>query len=123
MMGWGGASWRQYQKFQPNEAIFWYAMRYWKARGMQTFDMCGGGEYKRKYGGRRIVVPWGRLSRFRIFSLARRAAAKVFWLRWKLVGYLRNRGEEGHAGAAAEDSKDSQNQESGQPEKPEDQGQ
>lgn len=115
MMGWGGASWRQYQKFQPNEAMFWYAMRYWKERGMQTFDMCGGGEYKRKYGGRRIVVPWARLSRYRIFSLGRRAAAKAFWWRWKLLGYLRNRGEEeGHEGDAVEDAKD---HESGRPDK------
>jgi hypothetical protein len=113
MTFWGGASWRQYQKFQPNEAVIWHAMRYWKERGMQTFDMCGGGEYKRKYGGRRIVVPWGRLSRYRIFSLARRAAAKAFWLRWKLLGRLRNRGEEeGHESNAVEDAK---GQESGRP--------
>ena len=90
MTFWGGASWRAYQKMQPNEALIWHAMRYWKARGVEVFDMCGGGEYKRKYGGRRIVIPWARLSRFRIFSLARRAAAKAFWYRWKLLGYLRS---------------------------------
>ena len=115
MTFWGGASWRQYQKLQPNEAVIWHAMRYWKERGIEIFDMCGGGEYKRKYGGRRIVIPWARLSRFRIFSRARRAAAKAFWYRWKLIGYLRNRGGEGgHAGDAAVDTKD---QESGRPDK------
>ena len=54
---WGGASWREHQILQPNEAIFWHAMRYWKERGVMTFDMGGGGDYKRKYGGAELVVP------------------------------------------------------------------
>lgn len=54
---WGGASWRGDQILRPNEAIFWYAMRYWKSRGVETFDMGGGGEYKRKYGGCDLTVP------------------------------------------------------------------
>ena len=33
---WGGASWRSHQILRPNEAIFWFAMRDWKARGMSA---------------------------------------------------------------------------------------
>ena len=33
---WGNASWRQYRHLSPNEAIHWYAMRYWKRRGIES---------------------------------------------------------------------------------------
>jgi len=68
MYFWGGASWREHQSLRPNEAVFWHAMRYWAARGVTTFDMGGGGEYKRKYGGVEISVPT--LSRSRLPGLA-----------------------------------------------------
>ena len=58
MYFWGGASRQAFQGSRPNEAIHWYAMRYWKRRGMCRYDMGGGGEYKRKYGGYDIRVPW-----------------------------------------------------------------
>ena len=63
MYFWGGASLRADQIHRPNEAVFWYAMRYWKAHGGAVLDMGGGGEYKRKYGGVEISVPHFRHSR------------------------------------------------------------
>ena len=54
---WGGASWRGHQILQPNEAVFWHAMRYWRQRGVTTLDMGGGGEYKRKFGVSDLAVP------------------------------------------------------------------
>jgi len=57
MYFWGGASWRSGQHHRPNEALFWHAMRHWKGRGIESFDMGGGGEYKQKYGGSVVVVP------------------------------------------------------------------
>ena len=71
---WGGASWRSHQILRPNEAIFWYAMRYWKARGMTVLDMGGGGDYKRKYGPRELEVPFFRKSRFKALMGLRDAA-------------------------------------------------
>jgi lipid II:glycine glycyltransferase (peptidoglycan interpeptide bridge formation enzyme) len=65
---WGGASWRQHQHYRPNEAIFWYAMRYWKHHGMKSLDMGGGGDYKRKYGPVEFTVP--SLHKSRIAGLA-----------------------------------------------------
>jgi hypothetical protein len=61
---WGGASWRQGQILRPNEALFWHAMSYWKARGAIVLDMGGGGDYKRKYGSRELTIPFLRKSRW-----------------------------------------------------------
>ncbi len=61
---WMGASWRDGQKLLPNEALQWFAMNYWKERGIAAYDMGGGGNYKSKYGGSTIEVGWLRSSRF-----------------------------------------------------------
>jgi hypothetical protein len=61
---WGGASWRADQILRPNEPLFWFAMRYWRDRGVRTLDLGGAGDYKRKYGGREVWVPWVRRSRY-----------------------------------------------------------
>jgi CelD/BcsL family acetyltransferase involved in cellulose biosynthesis len=71
---WGGASRRAHQHLRPNEAIFWTAMRYWRGRGITTFDLGGGGEYKRKYGPREVRVPHYRKSRFPGLSALRSTA-------------------------------------------------
>ncbi len=64
MYFWGGASWRQHQLLRPNEAIQWSAMRIGKKNGVRTYDMGGGGKYKRKFGGGEIAVPWIRKSKY-----------------------------------------------------------
>jgi len=74
---WGGASWRTFQHLRPNEILMWYAIRYWKKRGIQFFDMGGAGEYKRKYGGYEISVPWLRVSRHPILSVLRGGAMAI----------------------------------------------
>jgi CelD/BcsL family acetyltransferase involved in cellulose biosynthesis len=71
---WGGASRREGQILRPNEAIFWYAMRYWKQRGMQWLDFGGGGDYKRKYGPREVWIPFFRKSRLPGLELLREGA-------------------------------------------------
>ena len=64
MYFWGGASWRHHQLLRPNEAVQWYAMKMAKQKGLRIYDMGGGGEYKRKYGGYEIEVPWFRKSKY-----------------------------------------------------------
>lgn len=71
MYFWGGASWRQHQILRPNEAIQWQAMKIGKRSGVHTYDMGGGGRYKRKYGGRAIEVPWFRKSKYACISRVR----------------------------------------------------
>jgi hypothetical protein len=86
MYFWGGASWRRYQGLRPNEAIQWFAMRYWKARGITKYDMGGGGEYKRKYGGQEITVPWGRRSRYLVFDRLRDLGKALFLAKQRIHG-------------------------------------
>jgi CelD/BcsL family acetyltransferase involved in cellulose biosynthesis len=74
---WGGASMRADQILRPNEALFWYAMRYWRARGMTTLDLGGAGDYKRKYGTRELWLPWCRRSRVPGLSLMRTVAREA----------------------------------------------
>jgi hypothetical protein len=64
MYFWGGASWRRDQLLRPNEAIQWHAIKLGRKMGFRTYDMGGGGEYKRKYGGSEIKVPWFRKSKY-----------------------------------------------------------
>jgi CelD/BcsL family acetyltransferase involved in cellulose biosynthesis len=71
---WGGASWRSGQIHRPNEALFWYAMRHWRERGVRVLDMGGGGDYKRKYAPTEHSVPFLRTSRVRGLERLRDAA-------------------------------------------------
>lgn len=86
MYFWGGASRRKSQILRPNEAIQWFAMKYWQERGMTRYDMGGGGEYKKKYGGHRIVVPWIRESRYPFIPVLRDAARTLVRIRRRIGG-------------------------------------
>jgi len=77
MYFWGGASTLEGLHNRPNEALLWEAMRQWKARGALRFDMGGGGDYKAKYGGTPIAVPWLRCSRNPLFAALRQSAETV----------------------------------------------
>lgn len=86
MYFWGGASWTDSLSYRPNEAIQWYAMQYWRNRGVRRYDMGGGGEYKRKFGGYEIAVPWVRRSKYPAVEHMRSFAQRVFQWRQRLLG-------------------------------------
>ena len=86
MYFWGGASDQNKRLLRPNEAVQWYAMRYWKERGMDHYDMGGGGDYKRKYGGEELSVPWLRKSKYPLFPAARNLARVAFRLGQRMKG-------------------------------------
>ena len=85
---WGNASWRDSQSFRPNEAIHWYAMRYWKKRGAEIYDWGGEGRYKEKYGCVAYSVPWFVKSRYKMISRLRQEARKMFTRKQQLAGWL-----------------------------------
>jgi hypothetical protein len=85
---WGVASWRPHQILRPNEAIMWYAMCYWKGRGMKLLD-AGGAGYLQKYGGHHVGVLRLAKSRFPLLWNARGVAKRVFAIRQRIVGKLR----------------------------------
>jgi hypothetical protein len=87
MYFWGGASWRQHNIQHPNESIQWYAMRYWKSRGIDFYDMCGGGEYKQKYGGRRIQSHHFLKSKYSWLAMSRNLAFRAFKAKQRLLGW------------------------------------
>ncbi len=86
MYFWGGASWRSDQTLRPNDLLMWAAMRAGKARGVQVLDLGGAGDYKKKFGGRPISVPWARVSSQPFIPLLRNAAKTLFKLKQRLQG-------------------------------------
>jgi len=85
---WGNASFRAYQNLRPNEACHWYAMRYWKSRGISIFDWGGEGTYKEKYGCTPHRVPWFTKSRYQIVGKLRDEARHMFARKQKVLGWL-----------------------------------
>ncbi len=76
---WGNASLVDNRQLRPNEAIHWYALRYWKARGMEWHDWGGGMKYKEKYGVTRLVVPRIYISRPQFLMTARSYASRAYF--------------------------------------------
>jgi Acetyltransferase (GNAT) domain len=76
---WGNGSLRAHQILRPNEALHWFAMRYWKQRGMHWHDWGGANAYKAKYG----VVPFAtvalRKSRYAALQYARDLAERLYY--------------------------------------------
>jgi hypothetical protein len=86
---WGNASYRSMQILRPNEALHWYAIRYWKARGIEVFDWGGGGTYKEKYGPRPIRTPWFSKARYKVLDSLRDAAKAAVDARQRTLGRWR----------------------------------
>jgi Acetyltransferase (GNAT) domain len=85
---WGNASYRSEQILRPNELMHWYAMRYWKRRGVEIYDWGGEGKYKEKYGCAPHRVPWFTKSRFEVISKLRDQAKKMFDRKQRFLGWL-----------------------------------
>jgi hypothetical protein len=77
---WGNASLREHQQVRPNEAMHWYAMKYWKRRGVHWHYWGGDGSYKKKYGGETIVYPNFRASRSVFISILRDAGKTSYYI-------------------------------------------
>lgn len=86
---WGNASISAGQILRPNEAIHWYAMRYWRNRGVEIYDWGGEGKYKEKYGCVPYRVPWFSKSRYRLISKLRNQAKRAFERKQRALGWLR----------------------------------
>lgn len=98
---WGNASFRQSQHLRPNELLNWHALRYWKQRGLQSFDWGGAadyGRYKIKYGGQPLSYPTFRKSRFAVIGTLRRGAMHLVKLEQRLLGSLPGRAARGRNG-------------------------
>lgn len=83
---WGAASWRAYQYMRPNELLCWHAFLYWKRRSVEFVDLGGAGDFKRKYGGYEISIPWVRTSRYPVLPAVRNSAALLVAARQRWQG-------------------------------------
>ncbi|MDB6123750.1 MAG: uncharacterized protein JWQ71_2743 [Pedosphaera sp.] len=92
---WGGASWREHQKLLPNELLQWHAMKYWKNRGIKSYNMVGTMEFKQKFGGVQTSVPLFSKSRYRVISQLRSSAPRItqgiLKIGWKLKRFGRGK--------------------------------
>lgn len=79
-MFWGNGSLSEHQILRPNEALHWYALKYWKRRGIKFHDWCGPNAYKRKFGPEMIEVPRVCISRNRAIKWGRDAALRLYTL-------------------------------------------
>ncbi len=89
---WGSTSWRRFQYLRPNELLMWSSIQHWKSRGIKKLDMGGGGEYKRKYGGYEISVPWLRASKYAGLESLRATAAQAVRLQQRVRGFSKHQG-------------------------------
>lgn len=85
---WGGASFRSFQSFRPNEYMIWYAIRYWRARGCTVFDMVGVREYKKKFGSvereyAKLIIP-----KYTFLLSLRNLAERLYFFMLKVRGVL-----------------------------------
>jgi len=48
---WGGGSWQSGRELCPNEFLHWRLMQLAAERGLQWYDTCGPGQFKKKFGG------------------------------------------------------------------------
>lgn len=53
----GAASFREYQKYLPNEGLFWAFVRHWNGKCVPSLDLVGYRKYKMKYAPELIEVP------------------------------------------------------------------
>ncbi len=84
---WGNvASYSTSRQLRPTEALNWYALRYWKARGAQRFDWGGLGRHKEKYGGTPITLLRLRKSRSGAIRILRQLAEAALRRRLQLRG-------------------------------------
>ncbi len=70
---WGGASWFDGRHLCPNEFLHWSLMRFAAGSGLQHYDMCGYGRFKRKFGGALIPITRWHKAHWRTARWARRA--------------------------------------------------
>ncbi|MBZ9689216.1 GNAT family N-acetyltransferase [Clostridium estertheticum] len=83
---WGGASFREFQSYRPNEYMIWYAIKYFREKGYKYFDMYGERDYKNKFCPDKISYPCIMISRLPILFTLKDLAKKLYWFLLKIKG-------------------------------------
>jgi hypothetical protein len=85
---WGSASFKSTQYLKPNDVLQWYAIRYWKRRGMRLLSWGPRNAFKEKLAVNPVSVAWFRKSRFAMMDSFRQCAKSMFDFRQRLLGNL-----------------------------------
>jgi hypothetical protein len=88
---WGGASYREYQHYRPNEFMIWTAIKYWRERGCEIFDMVGVRPYKKKFGPSEVNYVALIFPKYNILRKFEKLAARMFYLRIRALGKLKGK--------------------------------
>jgi lipid II:glycine glycyltransferase (peptidoglycan interpeptide bridge formation enzyme) len=84
MWGLATASWPDALELRPNELIHWRAIEMACQMGLQRYDLCGGGDYKKKYGA--VEVP--RVRWMKAYSASAGIGYKAAERGWELMRRL-----------------------------------
>lgn len=83
-----GASLRPYQQYRPNEYMIYTAMKYWRDRGCEEFDMVGIRPYKKKFGSWEERYPIIIAPKYKILYHLKNFASSLYYLmgsvKWKV---------------------------------------
>lgn len=88
---WGGASYREDQHYRPNEYMIWTAIKYWREKGCQTFDMVGIRDYKRKFGSNEVYYASMEFSKNKLLPIAKSFAQKAYYKMTAIKGTILKR--------------------------------
>lgn len=82
---WGNGSHPDHLRLRPNEALHWYALRYWRDRGVHFHDWAGPDSYKAKYGGAPFTAHAFAKSSHRLIGIARDTAEWCYYFPRKFL--------------------------------------
>ncbi|GAT62856.1 hypothetical protein [Paludibacter jiangxiensis] len=85
---WGQASYKDSHSLFPNEAMWFEAMRYWKNAGATVFELGGGGEYKKKYGGVPYVKPRLVATKYQALHSLKQLAKRSYYFTRKVASVI-----------------------------------
>ena len=85
MFFWGGASYRDFQQYRPNEYMIYTAMKYWRDRGCKMFDMVGIRPYKKKFGAYEVHYPTIVVVKYPFLNTLKKWAAKLYYFSGSVV--------------------------------------
>ena len=83
-------------QYNANQALMWYAIKYWKSKGYKTLDLAGRSPYKENFGSILLSTPtivWTKYScLYKIIQFARNTYYQMFRLKFKLKAiFTRNK--------------------------------
>ena len=91
------ASFTNALNYNANQALMWYAMKYWKSKGMTILDFAGRAEYKKNFGPELLCTPtvvWAKNElEYRFILWLRNTYYKSFRIKYKIKNVFKKSDE------------------------------